>query len=127
MTSKRQNRHTDAMHESRLTLSPCKTFPIPGRVHENSGRVCKKELSSLRSNCAVLFLMSVLGVCVTDVGTDVDNSIVLVPDQCFFQYLTGVWMKRALMIVQLAVIDFVIRLYAAQLHNTNVKGITCQE
>ena len=42
MTSKHQNYHPDVMHESRLT-PPCKaTFPSPGRVHRNSGRVCKK-------------------------------------------------------------------------------------
>ena len=38
MTSKR---HIEAMHESIIT-PPCKTtFPSHGRVHGNSGRVCK--------------------------------------------------------------------------------------
>ena len=42
MTSKRR---PDIMHESRQT-PPCKTtFPSPGRVHGNSGQVCKKEQS----------------------------------------------------------------------------------
>ena len=45
MTSKRQNRHPDVMHESQLT-PPCKTtFPSPDRLHGNSGRVCKKQNS----------------------------------------------------------------------------------
>ena len=39
---KRQNRHTDVMHESRLA-PPCKTtLPSPGRAHGNPGGVCKK-------------------------------------------------------------------------------------
>ena len=47
MTSDRQNRHTDVMYENRLT-PPCKTtFPSPGRVHGNPGRVCK-NLSNLK-------------------------------------------------------------------------------
>ena len=48
MTSKRQNSYPDAMHESRLIPLPppphthtCKTtFPNPGRIHGNSGRIC---------------------------------------------------------------------------------------
>ena len=44
MTQKRQNYHTDVMHESRLT-PPCKTTkPSPGRVHGNPGRMCKNQL-----------------------------------------------------------------------------------
>ena len=40
MTSKRQNHHPDVMH---LT-PPCKTtFPSSGRVHRNSGQVCKNR------------------------------------------------------------------------------------
>ena len=52
-TSKwRENRHPAVVHESRLTTSPpphpsssCKTtLSNPGRVHRNSGRVCKEML-----------------------------------------------------------------------------------
>ena len=45
MTSKSVKRHPDMMYESCLTR-PCKTvFPSPGRIHGNSGRVCKKCLT----------------------------------------------------------------------------------
>ena len=45
---RRQNRHTDVLHESRLTSHWCKTtFRSPGRVHGNPSRVCKKYSSVL--------------------------------------------------------------------------------
>ena len=45
MTSKRQNRRTDIMHESRLKPSCKTTFLNPGQVHANPGRVCKNRWS----------------------------------------------------------------------------------
>ena len=45
MTSKHQNRYTDVLHENLLHPSCETTFPCPGRVHGNPGRVCKKMKS----------------------------------------------------------------------------------
>ena len=47
LMSKHQNYHPDIMHESCLTPLCKMTFPSPGRVLGNSGRVCKKDVSTM--------------------------------------------------------------------------------